>query len=92
LRPSVEDLLGAGAILAALDADAPSPEARSAMAAFEAALPDLAGFVQDSASGRELSERGFGDDVALAVELDVSRCAPVLRERAFVDASGEQIR
>jgi 2-phosphosulfolactate phosphatase len=85
LRPAVEDLLGAGAILSLLGAAAPSPEARAAMAAFAAAAPDLTRQLSESASGRELIERGFAADVALAAELDVSRAVPFLRERAFVD-------
>jgi 2-phosphosulfolactate phosphatase len=85
LRPAVEDLLGAGAILNALDAAAPSPEARAAMAAFTAAARDLTHHLSESASGRELIERGFASDIALAAELDVSRSTPFLRDRAFVD-------
>ncbi|HEX5166937.1 MAG TPA: 2-phosphosulfolactate phosphatase [Thermomicrobiales bacterium] len=85
LRPAVEDLLGAGAILSALDATAPSPEAQAAMAAFAAAVPDLARQLSESASGRELIERGFAADVALAAELGVSRSAPFLRDHAFID-------
>ncbi len=86
LRPAVEDLLGAGAVLAALGASAPSPEARAAMAAFEAARPELPGWLAGSASGRELAERGWDDDVAVAAALDVSGTAPVLRDGAFVAA------
>lgn len=86
LRPSVEDLLGAGAILSALDAAAPSPEARAATAAYEAAAPELARHLQDSASGRELNERGFGHDVALAGECDVSRAVPTLHDGAFINS------
>jgi 2-phosphosulfolactate phosphatase len=85
LRPAVDDLLGAGAILNALDAAAPSPEARAAMAAFTAATRDLTRHQSESASGRELIERGFASDIALAAELDVSRSTPFLRDRAFID-------
>lgn len=90
LRPCVEDLLGAGAVLAALDpagsASSPgcSPEAAAARAAYVAARPRLAEAVTDSASGRELAQRGFADDVALACELDVSPLAPRLDRGAFV--------
>jgi 2-phosphosulfolactate phosphatase len=88
LRPAVEDLLGAGALLCALDASAPSPEARAAMAAFAEAAPDLGPLLAECASGRELIDGGFPDDVRLAAELDVSRVAPRLEGEAFVDASG----
>jgi 2-phosphosulfolactate phosphatase len=82
LRPAVEDLLGAGAVLHALGGH-PSPEARSAVAAFLAAAPDLASTLADSSSGRELAARGRAGDLRLAAEHDVSRMVPVLRDGAF---------
>ena len=85
LRPSWEDLIGAGAILRALAAAAPSPEALAAIAAFDSAAANLPDLLHDCASGRELVERGFGNDVALAAELDVSRAVPVLSDRTFID-------
>ncbi len=57
LRPSVEDLLGAGAVLRALvdvagrPADSASPEARAAIAAFDAARGELGAWLAGSASG-----------------------------------------
>jgi 2-phosphosulfolactate phosphatase len=83
LRPAVEDLLGAGAILSTLVASTPSPEARAALSAFESAKPDLATYLRDCASGRELIERGFARDVELAGQLDASDAVPVLVDRAF---------
>ncbi len=83
LRPAVEDLVGAGAILAALAPTQPSPEAVAAMAAFQAAAPDLERFLAACASGRELRERGFAPDVALAAQRDVSRTVPRLVGEAF---------
>lgn len=83
LRPAVEDLVGAGAILAALAPARPSPEAIAAMAAFQVAAPDLAGFLAACASGQELRERGFGQDVELAAQLDVSWTVPRLDSEAF---------
>lgn len=85
-RPAVEDLLGAGAVLAGLDRSNASPEARAAVAAYEAAADDLPGWLAASASGRELVDRGWGDDVAMAAELDVSAAVPQLMGPAFVDA------
>ncbi len=85
-RPAVEDLLGAGAVLAALAAASPSPEAHAAIASFEAARGDLPGWLAGSASGRELIERGWADDVAVAAALDVSGSAPLLRDGAFFPA------
>jgi 2-phosphosulfolactate phosphatase len=89
-RAAVEDLLGAGAVLAALDpsaaisAPACSPEAAAARAAFVAARPRLAEALAGSVTGRELAATGRGEDVADAAELDVSGAVPVLRNGVFV--------
>ncbi|MEA1676492.1 2-phosphosulfolactate phosphatase [Nitrospirillum sp. BR 11163] len=82
LRPAVEDLLGAGAIIEALDL-APSPEARVARDAYRATGPDLAGIIRSGRSGQELIGWGYADDVELAVELDASTTAPTLRDGAY---------
>jgi 2-phosphosulfolactate phosphatase len=84
LRPAVEDLVGAGAILAALDPTHPSPEAIAAIAAFRAAMPNLSPFLATCASGKELIERGFAADVELAAQFDVSATVPCLTGEAFV--------
>ncbi|MFC7495666.1 MULTISPECIES: 2-phosphosulfolactate phosphatase [unclassified Nocardioides] len=87
LRPAVEDLWGAGAVVAALVAlgvDGLSPEARVAEQAFRAVEPRLAEELYACASGRELVEIGFAGDVALAAELDASDVVPVLQGDAFV--------
>lgn len=85
LRPALEDLLGAGAIIRSLStrATAPmSPEATTAAAAFP--TPETAArAITECASGRELHERGFGDDVAVAIEHDTCATAPVLTSGAF---------
>jgi 2-phosphosulfolactate phosphatase len=86
LRPCVEDLWGAGAVLAGLAARGVgdlSPEARAATHAWAAArLPtDL----HDCAGGRELAAAGFADDVAMAAEVDASDVVPVLDGEAFTD-------
>jgi 2-phosphosulfolactate phosphatase len=90
LRPAVEDLLGAGAILATLDPAAAisapccSPEAAAARAAFVAARPRLHDVIASSASGRELLARGWDDDVATSSAFDVTRVAALLSDDAFV--------
>ena len=86
LRPAVEDLWGAGAVLAGLGAPGRSPEAGAAVAAFEAVEGRLAGQLQGCASGRELVEGGFAGDVDVAAALDVSAVVPVLVGDAFGDA------
>ena len=89
LRPAVEDLLGAGAILAALDPSAAvnqphcSPEAAAARAAFLHARPRLFEAVLGSSSGSELLERGWEDDVATSAALDVTDCVAVLVGNEF---------
>ena len=77
LRPAFEDWVGAGAILAHLQAER-SPEAEAAVDAFRGARSALAHWLRRSVSGRELVGRGFERDVALAAELDVSACVPRL--------------
>jgi 2-phosphosulfolactate phosphatase len=89
LRPAVEDLWGAGAVISALEGlglAGLSPEARSAAAAFTAVAANLAAELADSTSGRELADIGFGHDVAVAADLDASASVPVLAGARFVDA------
>jgi 2-phosphosulfolactate phosphatase len=83
LRPAVEDLWGAGAVLTALVAEAMSPEARTAAAAYAAVRETVAATLPTCTSGRELVEDGFGRDVEIAGSLDASRVVPVLRDGAF---------
>lgn len=83
LRPALEDLLGAGAILRELPDDR-SPEAQIAVAAFESVGDRLAEVLMQTGSGRELSARGHDEDVALTSELDVTSTVPVLTGDAFV--------
>ena len=80
LRPAVEDLWGAGAVLRHLGGL--SPEARSAVAAYEAGV-DLHG----CASGRELVDAGFAEDVDVAAQVDVSEVVPVLVDGEFSHAT-----
>jgi 2-phosphosulfolactate phosphatase len=86
LRPAIEDGIGAGAIIALLAGDR-SPEADSAVAQRNRAKDRLTDTLLNCASGRELHQMGFADDVALAAEYDVSSCVPVLTEGAFVHNS-----
>jgi 2-phosphosulfolactate phosphatase len=88
LRPCVEDLLGAGAILAGIEPRSLSPEARAAVGAFRSARSRLGPALTDSASGRELVQRGHGADVALAAALDATDRVPVLVDGAFSSGVG----
>lgn len=82
LRPAIEDLIGAGAIIDALEG-ARSPEAETAACVFRAFRDDLPSVLGASGSGKELIGRGFEEDVRLAAALDASRCVPVLKDGAY---------
>jgi 2-phosphosulfolactate phosphatase len=90
LRPAVEDLLGAGAVLHGLDPSGAvanprcSPEAAAARAAFIEAKPSLDDALLGCASGRELVGRGCEDDVRHAAHLDATGHAAQLIDGAFV--------
>ncbi len=84
LRPAIEDWLGAGAIIAQLSGRL-SPEAQLAAESFKYALPELSERIAGASSGKELAERGFAEDVALATQWNVSNCAPRLVDGAYVD-------
>ena len=90
LRPAVEDLLGAGAVLAAAvgaDTAACSPEALVALAAWQAMATEPGAVLADCGSGRQLEADGWGEDVRLASQVNVSGVVPQLRAGAFVDAA-----
>jgi 2-phosphosulfolactate phosphatase len=82
LRPAVEDLLGAGAIISCLNG-ALSPEAKTAVAGFRGAQADLLDTLHRCGSGKELIGRGFAEDVQLAGQLNVSDAAPLLVDGAY---------
>jgi 2-phosphosulfolactate phosphatase len=89
LRPAVEDLWGAGAVIAALGEVAGcalSPEAATAAAAFRAIASSLPAELPATVSGRELIQAGFPEDVAIAAELDTSDHVPHLIGERFVNA------
>ena len=87
LRPAIEDLLGAGAIISELGGTL-SPEALVARDAFLSARADLSNRIKESVSGRELRDKGFPQDVDIALELNASSCVPMLSNGAF-QAVGE---
>jgi 2-phosphosulfolactate phosphatase len=85
LRPALEDLLGAGAIIDRLAArydgdlrDICSPESLAAHAVFVEAAPHLKERISRCGSGRELHDRGWHDDVDTCAAIDEDRHAPVL--------------
>ncbi len=92
LRPAVEDLWGVGAVADAfarlLEHRAGplllSPEARVAVAAWDAVAGSVEADLHACSSGRELEAKGYADDVVVGAELDASGVVPVLREGVFV--------
>jgi 2-phosphosulfolactate phosphatase len=86
LRPAFEDLVGAGAIINHLEGSL-APEARVALAAYLSVKSELKQTLRQCGSGRELIERGFEQDLEPASETDVSGCAPILINNAYVNQS-----
>ncbi len=79
LRVSLEDYLGAGAVIAKLPGTR-SPEAAVCEAAFWSQRNRLEDVMAECASGRELRERGFAEDVALASAWNALAVVPVMRD------------
>ena len=89
LRPALEDMIGAGAVISYLEAGR-SPDAQAAVAVFEGVRLNLLDSLKRCASGVELIEKGLEADVELAAQLNHSRAVPVLQDDFYSDlASGE---
>jgi 2-phosphosulfolactate phosphatase len=84
LRPCLEDLIGAGAVLAEM-AGTLSPEAELAVATFARFRGTLYDAISRCGSGRELGQRDFAGDIELTAEYAVSSAAPVLAGDRFID-------
>jgi 2-phosphosulfolactate phosphatase len=82
LRPALEDWLGAGAIIHFLQGSK-SAEARAAEAIFGRYRDNLLHILAQVGSGLELIEQGYGGDVMLSAQLNVSDVVPMLIEGAF---------
>jgi 2-phosphosulfolactate phosphatase len=85
LRPSFEDLVGAGAIIKHLNGTL-SPEACLALDTFRGAAPDLLVRLKECSSGKELIAMGYETDISLIAEIDVDDCAPMLQDGAYKKA------
>jgi len=85
LRASLEDLLGAGAIIDGLEGTR-SPEAEAAGALYRTLAPRIPELLHACSSGRELIEKGHPGNVALAAELNVSSCVPLQQDGRFAPA------
>jgi len=77
LRPALEDLLGAGAILSDASHCGLSPEARAAVSVFRSVQENLLATLLDCASGRELIARGYKEDVVIASCLNQTDVVPL---------------
>jgi 2-phosphosulfolactate phosphatase len=84
LRPCLEDLAGAGALLAEM-AGARSPEADAAVAVFERFRANFREALMLCSSGQELAARGFACDLELAAAYNASTAAPLLAGGRFVN-------
>ena len=87
LRFTVEDLLGAGAIVDALSEcgiDHTSPEAAAAQESFRSLRRALGHLLTASGSGQELLARGRREEVEAAAVLDATSAVPVLRDGVLV--------
>ncbi|WP_282606631.1 2-phosphosulfolactate phosphatase [Pelagibius sp. Alg239-R121] len=82
LRPALEDLLGAGAILDGLCGGL-TPEAETTLAAYRAMKDNCAEAIRACESGLELIQAGFADDVTFALAENESRAVPCLIEGAY---------
>jgi 2-phosphosulfolactate phosphatase len=85
LRPAIEDLIGAGAIIAALKGRR-TPEAEVADAVFRSCRDELQRLVTGCLSGQELVGRGLMRDVRMAADLDAGSSVPILRDGSFAAA------
>jgi 2-phosphosulfolactate phosphatase len=77
LRFALEDYLGAGAMLAALPF-AQTSEAQACGAAFQAMRDHLEAALWECESGQELRDKGLGEDVRYAAQLNILDTAPAL--------------
>lgn len=82
LRPALEDLVGAGSIIAHLSGRR-SPESEMAVAGFLNARLNLFDTLLRCGSGKELVDKGFEQDIRLAARLNVSDAAPQLVDGAY---------
>jgi 2-phosphosulfolactate phosphatase len=91
MRPAIEDLWGAGAVVAGLMAagwTSRSPEAELAALGYEAVRGRELDVLAACASGRELVAAGCPRDVEIAAEAGSSDAVPVLQDGCFAPPPG----
>ncbi|MBB6453279.1 2-phosphosulfolactate phosphatase [Salirhabdus euzebyi] len=82
LRPSVEDYLGAGAILSRLSGTK-SPEAEVCASAFGGISHKIRDLIWNCGSGRELRLRGYDKDVEHCSQWNMYDTVPILQDGRF---------
>ncbi len=82
IRFALEDALGAGAIIAALNGTV-SSEAEALKQLWKNSRSTIETILADCTSGNELIGRDYREDVRLAAETDVSTAAPQLYEECY---------
>ncbi len=82
LRVAIEDMIGAGAIIAHLQGER-SPESKAAERVFESVQKNMLTELQSCSSGKELLARGCGPDIEIACALNASVNVPVLRDGCY---------
>jgi len=84
VRPALEDMIGAGALVQAIrqadPARSESPEAAACAAVFASVAARLHATLADCVSGRQLHGLGLAADISWAAELDASGSVPILGE------------
>jgi 2-phosphosulfolactate phosphatase len=83
LRPSIEDLIGAGAVIEALGLPC-SSEAVIAREIFCSVRLRVGELVRGCVSGQELINRGYAHDVEISIDLNASISAPLLENGAYI--------
>lgn len=83
LRPALEDLVGAGAILSYLNGKL-SPEAEVAVGAFQRVKDHLLTTLKQCSSGKELIAKGFVRDIELSAAINSSTCVPFFGNNVYV--------
>jgi 2-phosphosulfolactate phosphatase len=86
IRPCLEDLLGAGAVLSGLPQDECSPEALAAVAAYQRVERNLPETLMNCVGGRELKAWGYAEDVRMAAAFDADLTVPVLTDEGCFTA------
>lgn len=83
LRVAFEDMVGAGALIAHLIGRR-SPEAEAAVAVYQHTRERLLEVLTQCDSGQELCQRGYQADIALAAQVDIDDCAPIVQDGAYI--------